>query len=232
MNLFLIFKKVLRRISRILNSISLGIRAWVVGITFIEPDYLFVNRLNSSSVLIDVGCGYDADFSMEMIKRYGLHSFGIDPTKKHQKGLLELSHETKNHFVPVPLAVSATDGEITFYESNENVSGSLYATHTNVRQDTITSYVVESVTLGTLMQRLQLERADYIKLDLEGAEYELIEKSDPHAFDYFDQVLIEFHHHCVEPYSLEDTKKAVKAMEQRGFVSFSFDGHNFLFYRS
>ena len=78
----------------------------------------------------------------------------------------------------MPLAVTARDGEIMFNESAENVSGSVLADHTNIRNDHITSYPVESVGLSSLLARLGLSKADYLKLDLEGAEYELLDQPD------------------------------------------------------
>ncbi len=224
-------QKIQNRFRRYCRCISTWVQARRCGISFFPPNYLYRGAFNADSVIIDVGCGYDADFSMEMIKRYNLRSFGIDPTQKHQDALHILSERTGNLFIPIPLAVSADDTEIIFHESSENVSGSIRTDHVNVKNDTIHSYLVQSRSLHGLMQHLQLQTADYLKLDLEGAEYELIRKSDAIAFDYFKQVLIEFHHHCIDAYSINDTHEAISNMCKRGFIPFSFDGHNFLFYR-
>ena len=224
-------QKILNRFRRFGNYVSTWIQAKYLRITFFPPNYLYRGTFNSTSIIIDVGCGYDADFSIEMIQRYNLRAFGVDPTRKHHDALRSLWKRTGNHFIPIPLAVSADDTEIIFHESNENVSGSIRADHVNVKNDTVHSYLVQSRSLHGLMQYLQLQAADYLKLDLEGAEYELIKKSDSTAFDYFKQVLIEFHHHCIDAYSISDTHEAVMNMRKRGFVPFSFDGHNFLFYR-
>jgi hypothetical protein len=47
----------------------------------------------------------------------------------------------------------------------------------------------------------------------------------------FKQLFIEFHHHALENYSIEDTNDAVIDMQGKGFKSFTLDNHNFLFYK-
>ncbi len=223
--------KISRKIKRLTKTVFARARARLHGIIFAEPNYMFKGPFSSKSVIIDTGCGFDADFSIAMIKRYNVTAYGIDPTHKHQDALAALAQNSGGHFIPVPLAVSATNGTITFHESKENVSGSLLADHRNITRDTVESYAVESVTLGELMGRLGLTRADYLKLDLEGAEYELLDKSDPAVFDSFDQILIEFHHDTVASYTSEDTARTIQMLSRRGFKNISFDGHTYLFFK-
>lgn len=202
-----------------------------INIKFVKPNYLFIDKFNCSSTVIDVGCGYDADLSVYLIKEYNLRSFGVDPTRKHAKSLKMLSKKTKDNFQFFPLAVTAENGKLLFNESAENVSGSILQDHINVKQDTISSYEVESVTLNTLLSRLDLIKADYLKLDIEGAEYELITNIDTKILEKFDQIFIEFHHHCIDCYSVDDTKRMVEFLKKRGLKAFTLDNHNYLFYK-
>lgn len=202
-----------------------------MGIKLVGPNYTFIDNLNEDSIFIDVGCGFDADFSVYMIERYGFKAYGVDPTRKHKRDLEDLEKKTLNKFKYVPLAVAAEDGEILFNESKENVSGSIIKEHANVRNDTVTEYKVSAVTLRGLLRHLNLQKADYIKLDLEGGEFDLVEKLDVESSRLFDQIFIEFHHHCVPRYSLKDVKRAIAKMESLGFQSFSFDSNNYLFFK-
>ena len=200
------------------------------GIRYFPPNYVYLDRLGAPSTVIDVGCGDDPDFSLRMIDLYGLKAFGVDPTRKHAPALRAISNSTGGgRFVHVPLAVTARDGEIMFNESAENVSGSVLADHANIRHDHVISYPVESVGLRSLLARLGLAKADYLKLDLEGAEYELLDRPDPETMLKFDQIFVEFHHHCLERFDKEDTKRIVARVEACGFEAFSIDRHNYLF---
>jgi len=41
------------------------------GISLLRPNYLFVGDFDSSSVIIDVGCGHEAEFALYAIEAYG-----------------------------------------------------------------------------------------------------------------------------------------------------------------
>lgn len=207
------------------------------GVNIIIPNpkipnyYLFKDKFNADSTIIDVGCGFDADFSVYMIKRYGMRSIGIDPTWKHKESLVNLSKKTQGKFIHKLLAISATDGKITFNESEDNVSGSILKDHKNIKDNKVKTYEVESVSLGKLPDYIGLHEIQYIKLDIEGAEYELIDKVRKEDLEKYSQIFVEFHHHAIPRYSKQDTLKRVKKIESFGFRPFSIDNHNFLFYR-
>ena len=46
----------------------------------------------------------------------------------------------------------------------------------------------------------------------------------------FDQVFVEFHHHCIENRSAGETAEIVRSINQLGLTSFTLDDHNVLFY--
>lgn len=207
------------------------IEAQRLGIISAEPNYLFIDRFTPESIVIDAGCGNYPDFSLLLIERCGLTSFGVDPTRKHQSELARHAEETGGRFVPVPVAVARTSGECIFYESQVNVSGSLQTDHLNVRMDELNQYTVETLNLNDLCQRIGVEEVALLKLDLEGSEYELLSHLNPETMATFDQVFVEFHHHCLLEYSRADTERSVSALKKLGYLSFSFDNHNYLFFR-
>jgi FkbM family methyltransferase len=200
------------------------------GIRFVRPNYIYADRFNGTSTILDVGCGSEAEFSRFMIDRFRLQAFGVDPTRKHAPALRALEEEYGDRFRHLPLAVSFENGSIPFNESTEHESGSILAEHTNVQNDETLSYEVESVTPAGLLKRAGISKADFLKLDLEGAEYELLERLTGEEWRPFEQVFIEFHHHCTG-YTEKDTRRRVRALSGMGFRVFSLDLHNYLFYR-
>lgn len=200
------------------------------GISFFDPNYVFLDRFEESSTVIDVGCGSEAEFSLFMIHKYGLNAYGVDPTRKHAPSLKKLEEQTGGKFQHLPLAVSVENGSIMFHESSDNESGSLLLEHINIQNDETRSYEVESVSPKELLSRLGLSRVEFIKLDLEGAEYELLQGLKKEDLEPFRQIFIEFHHHCTG-YTEKDTRKRVKQLAHMGFKVFSLDLHNYLFYK-
>ncbi len=205
------------------------------GIQFVSPNFLYSPPnadKNQRFTVIDVGCGSIAELSVHMIDRYGAKCYGVDPTDKHQTALSKLERGYPDQFIHVPYAVGAQNGVIKFFESNVNESGSLMADHVNALRDDGISYQVKCLTPKSLLDRLGLDSADLLKLDIEGAEYELLRSLPPEELLPFKQLFIEFHHHAVESYTHSDTIKAVECIQQMGFISYSLDNHNFLFLRT
>lgn len=215
---------------KILEAKLLGIRVKKPNLQL--PNYYLVkSALSPEDTVVDVGCGYDADFSFYMIKRHGLHAIGIDPTLKHQKSLAELAEKSDKKFSHQMWAVSNFAGKIKFNESVTSVSGSIMKEHINIKDKKTVEYEVESVTLKELPAKLNLTKIKYLKLDIEGAEYELIKNLKQSDLEKYDEIFIEFHHHALPQYSKQDTLAMATKIKNFGFRAFTLDNHDFLFYR-
>ncbi len=220
------------RIMRGLKKYSRLQKARRYGIVYVEPNFVYRPDLSSQSVVVDAGCSYEADFSLGLIRRHGLRAFGVDPTRKHREALRALERQYEGRFLHLPCALAAVDGMVTFHESQTNESGSILKDHVNVLQDETTSYDVEALTLGSLVTRIGVETVDILKLDLEGAEYDLLDGVKADQLQPFRQLFVEFHHHAVRHFSEADTRRIVERISGFGFHVFSLDDHNYLFYRA
>jgi FkbM family methyltransferase len=206
------------------------IRAKRLGIHFVPPNYIIMNRLNSNSIVVDAGCADAPDFSEFVINNYKCKSYGVDPTRKHFPSLNNVVKKYNGLFIHLPYAVANNLGKLTFYESKVNVSGSIKLDHTNVKNDEVVSYEVEPISISQLKEMVG-SKIDFLKLDLEGAEYELLDNVVIDDFENIDQVFVEFHHHYIDSYDFNDTKRLVDKVQALGFKSFTMDRDNFLFYR-
>lgn len=206
-------------------------RASELGINFYLPNYIYKGQINQNSTIVDVGCAHDPDFSIHIINTHNAKCFGVDPTRKHFPALKQVEQKYKGKFEHLPFAVGANAGKLTFHESKINDSGSLLSDHSNVMKDDIISYDVDVLSIKELKAKVGAEHIDILKLDLEGAEYQLLEDIQAKHLDGINQIFVEFHHHCIKKYSIQDTNKYVKKIESLGFQSFTIDYHNFLFYR-
>jgi hypothetical protein len=73
--------------------------------------------------------------------------------------------------------------------------------------------------LSTLMAKLQHDRIDVLKLDIEGAEYAVLENMLEMQI-LPTQVLVEFHHRPAE-HPPSETRKALRALRGKGYCMFS-----------
>ncbi len=131
--------------------------------------------LNSESVCYCVGVGEDSSFDEALIDRFGCRVHAFDPTPRaisYVDSLLTSQPILRASFVFQPIAVWKSDGHATFYapDAGDGVSHSLTALHGQKR-----SFEVRTRTLESLMAENGHKRVDLLKLDIEGAEYAVME---------------------------------------------------------
>ena len=126
--------------------------------------------VNVNSVVYSFGIGEDASFDLALIADTGCKIHGFDPTPK---SLLWVEDNISNeHFKMYPWALGATDGQLELWlpKNPHHVSASC-------RPSSITSYesfVAPCKRIETVMKELGHEQVDLLKMDIEGAEYEVL----------------------------------------------------------
>jgi FkbM family methyltransferase len=188
-----------------------------VPLEFHGTDYggwpIVPDSLNNESVVVDIGLGEDISFSESLMRKYGCSVYGFDPTPKSieyvRKRLVPTFHLYE-------VGVAAKGGEAIFYLPNnsEHVSGSLFkSTHLGNREMKVPLIPIDSVPelIGT-------QKLDLIKIDIEGAEFDLLESpAFAAAAERTDQICIEFHHRWPE-FGKGRTDRAVQRLEGLGFA--------------
>jgi len=188
-------------------------------------------------LLIDCGLGEDISFPAAFLQRFaGAHVIGVDPNPR------SLAY-CRAHCPPgmeiLANAFWTTAGEnITFHlprgqdqlpKGADGVSGSLDASHEYVEGGE--RIETQTVDLDALLARAGRKDCDILKLDVEGAEYALLEalvaSGRIHAAR---QVLVEFHH-GVTRHTLDDTRRIVANMTAAGFRLMHSENRNYIFRR-
>jgi FkbM family methyltransferase len=168
--------------------------------------------LGRDSVVVDVGLGEDVAFSTSLIERYGLTVHGFDPTPRAIEYVRGLQ---LRQFAVHELGVAGASGRATFYLPNNpaHVSGSL------VKESHVgaTQISVEVISLAQVFERIAAPRIHLLKLDIEGAEYDLIAARDfARCAADVDMICIEFHHRWPS-YGRKATLEAVATLQRCGF---------------
>jgi FkbM family methyltransferase len=197
-------------------------------IKYIKSDFLFFPLINNA-IVVDVGCGHEAEFAITMINKYNANSVIIDPTIKHKPQLDALVEKYQGKLKHYPYLLSKENGTIDFSQPKNYESGSILDDHVNSKREDTLVYKVQSINLDSLIKLLNVKHVDIIKLDLEGAEYELFKDINITQLNPFKQIFIEFHHHAIERYTLQDTKNIVTKLKSFGYKEYSLDDHNYLF---
>jgi FkbM family methyltransferase len=88
------------------------------------------------------------------------------------------------------LAVGSTNGDISF---NVNLNSSLSSSSFLIGENSRT-ITCKSVNLNDYVKENNIEKIDYLKIDCEGAEYEIIESLDEkYLTNNIDKICLEYH---------------------------------------
>jgi FkbM family methyltransferase len=176
------------------------------------PDYL-----DEHSVIYSFGVGEDVSFDLKLIEHYQLQVQGFDPSPRSIKWVAEQNLSDKFHFYPFGLA--GRDGEITFSEPEESGAHSLKIGGPAGGGVGSKTHVLPVHRLETVLGKLCHERIDILKMDIEGAEYEVIDDII-NAPVPIAQVLIEFHHRFPN-IGIGKTRKAISKLNKAGYKIFN-----------
>lgn len=170
------------------------------------------------SIVYSVGIGQDISFDRAIHRAWGCRIHGFDPTPKSKRWFERQSNVDFMEFHPIGLGTYT--GTATFHlpESEKATSGSLNA---SVQSTLTRSIEVRLSTLKDLMIQLGHTRIDVLKVDIEGAEYQVIPSLLQDGID-INQILIEFHDRWVEG---TPSKLVHEALAQRGYRLVAHSAH-------
>lgn len=175
--------------------------------------------LGPGSIVYSVGVGEDISFDLALIEKFGCEVIAFDPTPKSIAWLKEQRLPDRLQFYPWGLA--GTNGYASFQapRDSRHVSYSLV----NDRQDIVnngqSAVKCEVYRLSTIMNKLGHEKLDLLKMDIEGAEYEVIADIKDDSRKPL-QLLVEFHH-GMYGIAAEKTRFALAQLKRLGYCIFS-----------
>lgn len=188
-------------------------------------------------LLIDCGLGEDISFPAAFLQRFaGAKVIGVDPSPRS----LEYCRARSPAGMEIlPNALWTRAGEtLAFHlprsqdmlpKGADGVSGSLDPSHEYVEGGE--RIEIKTVDLDTLLARTGRIECDVLKLDIEGAEYELLDALiASERILAARQVLVEFHH-GVTGHSMADTQRIVTQLGVAGHRLMHVEGRNYIFRR-
>lgn len=175
--------------------------------------------LGQESIVYSLGVGDEIDFDLAIIEAYGVEIHAFDPTPSSIRMLGERSLPPRFHFHP--WAVTAADGSLTFYPRLRKDGTKSAVMFTMIAEpETIDDAIeVPACSLASIAARLGHARIDLLKMDIEGAEYEVLEGLLESPIKPR-QLLVEFHHRFVED-GLQKTYDLIGRLRECGYRIFA-----------
>lgn len=142
-----------------------------------------------NKVVLDIGANiglfsfYAREFSDKV--------YAFEPAMEHFEALTYMiSFNKYQNIIPIKQAVANEDGEAVFHHSSNTTMYSLNAAVANTGE----SETVETVRLDTLFKELELDHVDFMKIDIEGAEGQVIGgEGFDNVADKIDTIMGEWH---------------------------------------
>jgi FkbM family methyltransferase len=149
-----------------------------------------------NGLVVDVGANVGV-FSL-FASRVAALVYALEPASSNFSRLISNISKAQN-IVPLNLACAAQDGRMTLALGVDAVTCSLKTIPLAGRKET-----VEVVSLSTLFERYNIRHCDFLKLDCEGSEFDIILQSDPSVFEQVNCIVMEYHDHLGKQFSHED----------------------------
>ncbi|MBK3518561.1 FkbM family methyltransferase [Carboxylicivirga marina] len=178
--------------------------------------FVHTNLLKSDSIVYSFGIGEDISFDQQLMNQCKCTVHGFDPTPRSIDWVRK--NVNSEQFIFEPLGISHESGNIDFFlpKNNAHVSGSLSSNSITDEQQKIS---VPVKTLADIVKDKQHQHIDLLKMDIEGAEYDVIPNILASGIE-IKQVLVEFHHRLY-PNGNNKTKNAIEQMKAHGYEVFA-----------
>ncbi|HJT90692.1 MAG TPA: FkbM family methyltransferase [Mycobacterium sp.] len=180
------------------------------------------SALRGSAVCYSVGLGEDGSFDRAMAEIYGCQVFVFDPTPRAiEYAQAELADVPGIRFQPLGLWSEQT--VLRFYAPRNPA----HVSHSVVNlQGTTDFFEAQCVSLADAMDALGHRRIDILKLDVEGAEYEVLNAMLAAALEV-DVVCVEFD----QPTPFAKTLRQIRDLRRSGYSPIAIEGWNLTFQR-
>ncbi len=173
---------------------ELWLRLEVVVATVETADWTYIgSRLDSDSIVYSLGVGDSIEFDLDLIGRFGLTVFAFDPTPFSARWVQKQTLPRK--FLFRPWAVSGENGNLRLFRrvNSQGRSAKVMWTADECAGDPDDFIDAPAYTVQKIMELLQHEKISLLKMDVEGAEYGILDGLNNMA-QLPDQLLVEFHH--------------------------------------
>jgi len=170
--------------------------------------------LRNDAIVYSFGIGTDISFDLEIIAKYGVSVFAFDPTPKSIEWVK--AQAPPHQFRLQEYGLADHDGTVAFYPPNNPA----HISHTILNRSATADQAIEVnvFRLKTILERLGHQRLDVLKMDIEGAEYSVIDDILASSMPV-GQICVEFHH-GMDGISAAMTKAAIQALNLHGFLIF------------
>ena len=192
--------------------------------TFFNYNEFFVDKIYDELNLKNLNICFDIGSNVGLFTKYlKLNDcnkiFCFEPNKTAFNSL-QKNLKNENEVELFNLAVSYNNDALRLYIDDNN---SLISSAHDIKNN---YYDVETITLKDIFDRNKIQKVDFIKIDIEGMEFDLIENLEDSIFQKIDKFLIEYH----DFYFTDGSQKLEKLKNKLNFMGYEIvTKHKFIY---
>ena len=178
--------------------------------------------LGPDSIVYSGGVGNDITFEHALVKQFGCTVHLVDPTPTGM-ATMKLRENQLQQLKFLPVGLAGHCGTLRFAPPLHPGEGSWFST-----AEAPGAIEARCLDLATLLAQNHHQRVDLLKLDIEGAEYGVID----HLLDQripVGQILVEFHDGLLPGIGQRQTWGAILKLTRRGYKLIAEVGNNHTF---
>ena len=141
-------------------------------------------------VVLDIGANYGF-FTIYSLNKGARKVYSVEPFPDAYNHLKGLSQDF-NQIFPINKAISTEVGTTSFMVHSDTSTVNCLSSHGNINDVNFEEIMVETIDINTLIQNLP-EKINFMKVDCEGAEYELFQTITNTNLKRIERLVIETH---------------------------------------
>ena len=166
-------------------------------------------HIKNDDIVIDIGghIGLFSIYAAEKCKSGKIFSF--EPVKENFEMLKDniAVNKIKNIF-PENVAISNEKSKVTIFLSNDESGHGMYSKSSN-------SITIDAINLEEIYLKNNLKKCDFLKIDAEGAEFDILENISENMLKTISKIVIEYH--IFNRNLTERLENIVEKFEKNGF---------------
>jgi FkbM family methyltransferase len=144
-------------------------------------------EVNEDDIVLDIG-GNIGIFTLYSLYKRAKEVHVFEPGKKQYNAIIDNLSDTFKNLKINNVAVSKQTGIISFYENDASTTSS------TVFNNNSKTFPVPSITIEDYFKKQNLNKIDFLKIDCEGGEYEIIENiSETFLKKKINKICLEYH---------------------------------------
>lgn len=158
----------------------------------IYRDRIYAPFLSGKRDLTILDIGANIGLTTQYFAHFAKQVYSIEPAAEHVEVLEHMvKHNKLDNVKVLKYAIANKDGKMKLHHNSNATMHSLSA---RVSDPKLGSEEVQTIRVNTLLKKHNIEHVDFMKLDIEGAEMEVIGgRGFEKACDKIDSMVVEYH---------------------------------------